>query len=91
MFPPLCLVVFTSPGTKKAPVPAVSAFTLSLDDFTISYFTTRPLVQNLSTLIYSAAQSPGMVSTQSRSPSALAAHGAESLPGGMAGMFPFIP
>ena len=24
-----------------------------LDDFTISYFTTSPLVQNLSTLIYS--------------------------------------
>ena len=32
------------------------AFTLSLDDFTISYFTTSPLVQNLSTLIYSATR-----------------------------------
>lgn len=32
---------------------ALLAFTLSLDDFTISYFTTSPLVQNLSTLIYS--------------------------------------
>lgn len=32
---------------------AMLAFTLSLDDFTISYFTTSPLVQNLSTLIYS--------------------------------------
>ena len=32
------------------------AFTLSLDDFTISYFTTSPLVQNLSTLIYSQAR-----------------------------------
>jgi spermidine/putrescine transport system permease protein len=29
------------------------SFTLSLDDFTVSYFTTSPLVQNLSTLIYS--------------------------------------
>ena len=35
---------------------AMLAFTLSLDDFTISYFTTSPLVQNLSTLIYSAAR-----------------------------------
>ena len=35
---------------------AMLAFTLSLDDFTISYFTTTPLVQNLSTLIYSAAR-----------------------------------
>ncbi len=35
---------------------ALLAFTLSLDDFTISYFTTSPLVQNLSTLIYSAAR-----------------------------------
>ena len=34
---------------------AMLAFTLSLDDFTISYFTTSPLVQNLSTLIYSEA------------------------------------
>ena len=34
----------------------IMAFTLSLDDFTISYFTTSPLVQNLSTLIYSAAR-----------------------------------
>ncbi len=32
------------------------AFTLSLDDFTVSYFTTSPLVQNLSTLIYSKAR-----------------------------------
>jgi spermidine/putrescine transport system permease protein len=32
------------------------AFTLSLDDFVISYFTTSPLVQNLSTLIYSKAR-----------------------------------
>ncbi len=35
---------------------AMLAFTLSLDDFTISYFTTSPIVQNLSTLIYSAAR-----------------------------------
>ena len=35
---------------------AMLAFTLSLDDFTISYFTTAPLVQNLSTLIYSQAR-----------------------------------
>ncbi|MBQ3484387.1 MAG: ABC transporter permease [Clostridia bacterium] len=35
---------------------AMLAFTLSLDDFTISYFTTSPLVQNLSTLIYSSAR-----------------------------------
>ena len=35
---------------------ALLAFTLSLDDFTISYFTTSPLVQNLSTLIYSATK-----------------------------------
>lgn len=35
---------------------AIFAFTLSLDDFTISYFTTSPLVQNLSTLIYSEAR-----------------------------------
>lgn len=35
---------------------AMLAFTLSLDDFTISYFTTSPLVQNLSTLIYSNAR-----------------------------------
>ncbi|MGI6215607.1 MAG: ABC transporter permease [Christensenellales bacterium] len=32
---------------------ALMSFTLSLDDFTVSYFTTSPLVQNLSTLIYS--------------------------------------
>ena len=32
------------------------AFTLSLDDFTISYFTTSPVRENLSTLIYSAAR-----------------------------------
>lgn len=35
---------------------AMLSFTLSLDDFTISYFTTSPLVQNLSTLIYSKAR-----------------------------------
>ena len=35
---------------------AMLAFTLSLDDFTISYFTTSPLVQNLSTLIYPATR-----------------------------------
>lgn len=35
---------------------AMLAFTLSLDDFVISYFTTSPLVQNLSTLIYSKAR-----------------------------------
>ena len=35
---------------------ALLSFTLSLDDFTISYFTTSPLVQNLSTLIYSATK-----------------------------------
>ena len=35
---------------------AMLAFTLSLDDFTISYFTTSPLVQNLSTLIYYKAR-----------------------------------
>lgn len=35
---------------------AMLSFTLSLDDFTISYFTTSPLVQNLSTLIYSQAR-----------------------------------
>ncbi len=35
---------------------AMLAFTLSLDDFTVSYFTTSPLVQNLSTLIYSATR-----------------------------------
>ncbi|MDY5730213.1 MAG: ABC transporter permease, partial [Eubacteriales bacterium] len=29
------------------------AFTLSLDDFVVSYFTSSPLVKNLSTLIYS--------------------------------------
>ena len=35
---------------------AMLSFTLSLDDFVISYFTTSPLVQNLSTLIYSKAR-----------------------------------
>ena len=35
---------------------ALLAFTLSLDDFVISYFTTSPMVQNLSTLIYSKAR-----------------------------------
>ena len=42
-----------SPGVITG---AMLAFTLSLDDFTISYFTTSPLVQNLSTLIYSQAR-----------------------------------
>ncbi len=32
------------------------AFTLSLDDFVISYFTSSPLIKNLSTLIYSKAR-----------------------------------
>lgn len=35
---------------------AMLAFTLSIDDFTISYFTTSPLVQNLSTLVYAEAR-----------------------------------
>ena len=35
---------------------ALLAFTLSMDDFTISYFTTSPMVQNLSTKIYSATK-----------------------------------
>ena len=35
---------------------ALLAFTLSLDDFVISYFTTSPMVQNLSTIIYSKAR-----------------------------------
>ena len=35
---------------------ALLAFTLSIDDFVISYFTTSPMVQNLSTLIYSKAR-----------------------------------
>ena len=35
---------------------AMLAFTLSLDDFVVIYFTTSPLVQNLSTLIYSKAR-----------------------------------
>jgi spermidine/putrescine transport system permease protein len=42
-----------SPGVATG---ALLAFTLSLDDFVISYFTTSPLVQNLSTLIYSMAR-----------------------------------
>ncbi len=42
-----------SPGVITG---AMLAFTLSLDDFVISYFTTSPLVQNLSTLIYSKAR-----------------------------------
>ena len=42
-----------SPGVVTG---ALLAFTLSLDDFVISYFTTSPLVQNLSTLIYSKAR-----------------------------------
>jgi len=35
---------------------ALLSFTLSLDDFTISYFTSSPQKQNLSTLIYSATK-----------------------------------
>ena len=35
---------------------ALLAFTLSLDDFVISYFTTSPMLQNLSTIIYSKAR-----------------------------------
>lgn len=35
---------------------ALLSFTLSMDDFTISYFTTSPMVQNLSTKIYSATK-----------------------------------
>ncbi len=35
---------------------ALLAFTLSLDDFTVSYFTTSPMIQNLSTLINSATR-----------------------------------
>ncbi len=35
---------------------ALLAFTLSLDDFIISYFTSNPLVQNLSTYVYSKAR-----------------------------------
>ncbi len=42
-----------SPGVITG---ALLAFTLSLDDFVISYFTSSPLVQNLSTLIYSMAR-----------------------------------
>ena len=42
-----------SPGVITG---ALLAFTLSLDDFVISYFTTSPMVQNLSTLIYSKAR-----------------------------------
>ncbi|MEA5014882.1 MAG: ABC transporter permease [Candidatus Limiplasma sp.] len=42
-----------SPGVVTG---ALLAFTLSLDDFVISYFTTSPMVQNLSTLIYSKAR-----------------------------------
>jgi len=44
---------FVMPGVITG---ALLSFTLSLDDFTISYFTTSPLVQNLSTLIYSEAR-----------------------------------
>ncbi|MEA4927179.1 MAG: ABC transporter permease [Candidatus Limiplasma sp.] len=42
-----------SPGVVTG---CLLAFTLSLDDFVISYFTTSPMVQNLSTLIYSMAR-----------------------------------
>ncbi len=42
-----------SPGVVTG---CLLAFTLSLDDFVISYFTTSPMVQNLSTLIYSKAR-----------------------------------
>ena len=34
---------------------AVLAFTMSIDDFTISYFVTRPGIQNLSIWIYSTS------------------------------------
>ena len=34
---------------------AVLAFTMSIDDFTISYFVTRPGIQNLSIWIYSSS------------------------------------
>ena len=45
------------PASRPGVITGASlAFTLSLDDFTISYFTTSPLVQNLSTLIYSEAR-----------------------------------
>jgi spermidine/putrescine transport system permease protein len=44
---------FVMPGVITG---ALLSFTLSLDDFTISYFTTSPLIQNLSTLIYSEAR-----------------------------------
>ncbi|HSK68368.1 MAG TPA: ABC transporter permease [Candidatus Limnocylindria bacterium] len=47
------ILPFVMPGVITG---ALLAFTLSLDDFTISYFTTSPLVQNLSTLIYSEAR-----------------------------------
>ena len=45
-----------TPGPLSGPDLMDPTRTLSLDDFTISYFTTSPLVQNLSTLIYSAAR-----------------------------------
>ncbi len=47
------ILPFVMPGVITG---ALLSFTLSLDDFTISYFTTSPLVQNLSTLIYSEAR-----------------------------------
>jgi len=43
-------------GMPRGITGALLRFTLSPDDFTISYFTTSPLVQNLSTLIYSEAR-----------------------------------
>ena len=55
--PGKALVKVILPAIKPGIVTgAMLAFTLSLDDFTISYFTTSPLVQNLSTLIYSEAR-----------------------------------
>ncbi|MDI9519724.1 MAG: ABC transporter permease [Bacillota bacterium] len=47
------VIPYVMPGVITG---ALLSFTLSLDDFTISYFTTSPLVQNLSTLIYSEAR-----------------------------------
>ena len=55
--PMYALFHVTIPQCKQGIITgAMLAFTLSLDDFTISYFTTSPLVQNLSTLIYSSAR-----------------------------------
>ena len=55
--PMYALFHVTIPQCKQGIITgAMLAFTLSLDDFTISYVTTSPLVQNLSTLIYSSAR-----------------------------------